>query len=291
MERRFQIAVLGVLALILLPAGVAVGEVRVSGGQVSESSVNATQEAVVSVTQQGGEQPDVRIEETSGPGGSGYQRVTVKLSQRENDSATSGAAGSADSAGAGSLTGSQALEPEEKARIQGAPAVSGGSGLSRAREIRIARDQIFARPVGDVSKDRYKALYKSAAARYGFREDWYVLAAVGWIESHHGKNMGPSSAGAMGPMQFLPSTWRTSGVDGDRDGTRNIMDPEDAIPAAARYLKLGGAPGDWTAALYTYNHSETYVNEVLESAERYRKLAKDSAVGPYKPALDARSSR
>lgn len=282
-ERGFRVAVLGVLGMILLPAGVAVGETQASGGRVFESTVNATQEATVLVDQQSGEGLDARIEAASGPDGSGSQNITVNSVQEDSVSETSGNVGSLDSAVVGAPAGNQVLPSEEKARIQNAPPASGQSKIPRQREIKIAREQIFARPVGNISKDRYKALYKSAAERYGFGEDWYVLAAVGWIESQHGGNMGPSSAGAMGPMQFLPSTWISSGVDGNGDGKRNIMDPEDAIPAAARYLKLGGAPGDWVAALYTYNHSETYVRDVLESAERYRKLAKDSSVGPYKP--------
>ena len=116
---------------------------------------------------------------------------------------------------------------------------------------------------------------------YGFGQDWYILAAVGKVESDHGENMGPSSAGAMGPMQFLPSTWENSGVDGNGDGTANILDPEDAIPAAAGYLKVGGAPHDWYRALYSYNHADWYVEKVLAVAEAYRRLAHDEDVGPY----------
>src|SRR5919202_1690142 len=81
--------------------------------------------------------------------------------------------------------------------------------------------------------------------------------------------MGPSSAGALGPMQFLPSTWREYGVDGNEDGVAKIMDPEDAIPAAAAYLKDGGAPEDWYAALYTYNHDGRYVRKVLGVTKGY----------------------
>jgi membrane-bound lytic murein transglycosylase B len=104
---------------------------------------------------------------------------------------------------------------------------------------------------------------------------------VGKVESNHGENMGPSSAGAMGPMQFLPSTWETAGVDGDGDGVANIMDPRDAIPASARYLRSGGAPRDWYRALFTYNHADWYVVKVLGVAEGYRRLANDNTVGPY----------
>lgn len=139
----------------------------------------------------------------------------------------------------------------------------------------------MARSVEEIPYKRYVQIYKTAAKRYGFTEDWYVLAAVGKVESDHGQNLGPSSAGAMGPMQFLPSTWQEFGVDGNGDGEANIMDPEDAIPAAASYLKYGGAPKDFSAALFTYNRSGSYVREVLGIAEGYRRLAKDDEVEPY----------
>ena len=152
---------------------------------------------------------------------------------------------------------------------------------SRERELEIARDEILAQPVEPIPYEEYVRLYKESADRYGFAGDWYVLAAVGKIESNHGENMGPSSAGAMGPMQFLPSTWSSYGVDGDGDGQANIMDPDDAIPAAAAYLRAGGAPDDWYAALFTYNRAGWYVEEVLAIAESYRRIHGDDTVGPY----------
>jgi membrane-bound lytic murein transglycosylase B len=124
-------------------------------------------------------------------------------------------------------------------------------------------------------------LYRASATKYGFGPDWYILAAVGKVESNHGQAMGPSSSGAMGPMQFMPTTWETSGVDGNGDGVANVMDPEDAIPAAASYLEDGGAPRDWYRALYSYNHADWYVKKVLAVAEAYRRLAEDESVGPY----------
>lgn len=147
-------------------------------------------------------------------------------------------------------------------------------------EAEIARDDIVVEPV-DLPVDTYMKLYKKAAADYGFARDWYVLAAVGEIESNHGENMGPSTSGALGPMQFLPSTWKYAGVDGNGDGEANIMDPRDAIPAAARYLQVGGAPDDWYAALYSYNHADWYVDQVLAVAEGYRQANGDTKTAPY----------
>ena len=168
------------------------------------------------------------------------------------------------------------------------PATAEGRGAQdRQRELEISREDIVTRVVAPIPYEEYVRLYRESAERYGFGDDWYVLAAVGKIESNHGENMGPSSAGAMGPMQFLPSTWSSYGVDGDGDGGANIMDPKDAIPAAAAYLRAGGAPGDWYAALFTYNRAGWYVEEVLAIAESYRRTHGDDNVGPYlDPATD-----
>ncbi|MEJ7840780.1 MAG: lytic murein transglycosylase [Rubrobacter sp.] len=175
----------------------------------------------------------------------------------------------------------QELEVEERARILKSRAASGGGTAGKEYQLGVARNDIVARPVEPIPKKEYIELYKESARKYGFGRDWYVLAAIGQVESNHGQNMGPSTAGAMGPMQFMPSTWATSGVDGNGDGTANVMDPRDAIPAAAGYLKEGGAPGDWYAALYSYNHADWYVKKVFAVAEGYRRLAKDDRVQPY----------
>lgn len=117
----------------------------------------------------------------------------------------------------------------------------------------------------------YRELYMQAATRCPGLS-WTVLAAIGQVESGHGRNMGPSSAGALGPMQFLPSTWRRYGVDGDGDGRRNIWDPYDAVPAAADYLCRNGAGSGGKglyAAVFAYNHSDTYVRNVLAIAAAY----------------------
>jgi soluble lytic murein transglycosylase-like protein len=111
----------------------------------------------------------------------------------------------------------------------------------------------------------YFALYRSAAATCPGMQ-WSLLAAVGQVESGHGRNVGPSSAGAVGPMQFMPATFAAYAVDGDRDGKRDAFNPADAIYTAARYLCQaggGGSPSGVRAALFTYNHAQWYVDLVL----------------------------
>jgi len=70
-------------------------------------------------------------------------------------------------------------------------------------------------------------------------------------------------------MQFMPATWQAYGVDGNRDRRKDIMDPEDAIPAAARYLKASGAPKDMQRAVFAYNHAQWYVDKVLALAKTF----------------------
>ena len=168
----------------------------------------------------------------------------------------------------------QRLKAAERARIQESAAATG-------YEPDAEHDDIVATDVDAISTKQYMELYRASANEYGFGPDWYILVAVGKVESNHGESIGTSSAGAMGPMQIMPTTWETSGVDGNGDGVANVMDPEDAIPAAASYLADGGAPQDWYRALYSYNHADWYVKKVLAVAEAYRRLANDERVGPY----------
>jgi hypothetical protein len=117
---------------------------------------------------------------------------------------------------------------------------------------------------------RLVPIYMEAAARYhlGPRGP-SILAAINWNETSFGANLGPSSAGAEGWMQFLPESWAVYGVDADHDGVKDPNDPWDAIFAAARLLRADGAPADWHGAIFSYNHADWYVAEVLADAERF----------------------
>ncbi|MGH8969166.1 MAG: lytic transglycosylase domain-containing protein, partial [Actinomycetes bacterium] len=114
----------------------------------------------------------------------------------------------------------------------------------------------------------YRAIYV-AAARTCKGLSWTVLAAIGQVESGHGRNTNTSYAGAQGPMQFLPSTFAAYGVDGDGDGDIDIHDPVDAIFSAAGYLCANGAGRGGDAlyrAIWHYNHADWYVQLVLRLA-------------------------
>jgi hypothetical protein len=96
--------------------------------------------------------------------------------------------------------------------------------------------------------------YKAASAATGV--PWPYLAAINLVETRMGRIRGVSTAGAQGPMQFLPSTWASVGQGGDIDSYH------DAIFGAARYLQHNGAPADMHSAIWNYNHAEAYVSAV-----------------------------
>jgi cell wall-associated NlpC family hydrolase len=148
----------------------------------------------------------------------------------------------------------------------------------------------------------YLRLYQQTGQRYGV--PWNVLAAIGKIESDHGRDTSPGSgvrsgtnyAGAAGPMQIgvgglagnnwggqprHPASQKTGGVgvDGDGDGWADVHDPADAIPGAARFLLAHGAPANLQHAVFAYNPSTTYVGNVLTQAARY-------TAGNFQPVAD-----
>jgi murein DD-endopeptidase MepM/ murein hydrolase activator NlpD len=112
-----------------------------------------------------------------------------------------------------------------------------------------------------------RQLWQRAGAAYGI--PWNVLAAINKIESNFGQNMGPSSAGAIGWMQFMPSTWLRWGVDADGDGVADPWNATDAVYAAARYLAAADGQSDISRAVFSYNHADWYVQEVLDLARVY----------------------
>ena len=119
------------------------------------------------------------------------------------------------------------------------------------------RTRLHRRPLETTPLALLRQFYSEADARY--RVPWSYLASINYIESDFGRAAVESSAGALGPMQFMPATWAAYG-HGD------VHDPHDAILGAASYLARSGAPSDMPAALWRYNHDGDYVEAVSRLA-------------------------
>ncbi len=104
-------------------------------------------------------------------------------------------------------------------------------------------------------------VYQAAAFQYDV--PWQVLAGINEIETDYGADLSVSSAGALGWMQFMPGTWLQYGVDATDAGYADPYNPVDAVFAAARYLHAAGASHHLRAAIFSYNHSQEYVESVL----------------------------
>jgi hypothetical protein len=122
-----------------------------------------------------------------------------------------------------------------------------------------------------------RSIWQAAGNAYGI--PWTVLAAINKVETDFGRNLGPSSAGAIGWMQFMPSTWARWGVDANGDGIADPDNPTDAIFSAAHYLAGCGGQFDIAAAVYCYNHATWYVNDVLSLAAQYAQGGVGGVVG------------
>ncbi len=149
-------------------------------------------------------------------------------------------------------------------------AVTVGAGIVSGAIAGVASGASVRTPAAaaDIPAD-YLALYQEAGAASGV--PWQLLAAIGKVESDHGRNPAayrPNEAGAQGPMQFISSSWaRYRGSSGSPHP--DINDPRDAIFAAAAYLRVAGAPGDIPRAIYAYNHAWWYVDMVLRQMRAY----------------------
>ena len=140
-----------------------------------------------------------------------------------------------------------------------------------------------------LSSSQLLSLWQRAGNAYSI--PWQVLAAINKVESNFGRNMGPSSAGAVGWMQFMPSTWVEWGIDANGDGVADPWNPEDAVFSAARYLAAAGGATNLPRAVYAYNHADWYVNEVLGLADLYDQGASTTfALDRLQVDLDAAQS-
>jgi membrane-bound lytic murein transglycosylase B len=123
--------------------------------------------------------------------------------------------------------------------------------------------------LGEIVPKEYIPYYKAAGERYGV--DWSVLAAIHETETNFSRDPKMiSSVGAIGHMQFMPSTFAKYGVDGDGDGFRSAWNLQDSVFSAANYLSASGFKKEPRKAIWSYNHADWYVNKVIAEAERIK---------------------
>ena len=188
---------------------------------------------------------------------------TVVLQRKQKPTAAEGATGT--TGATGKVIGlTTAAETAAQGNVAEAPQVVAaqlggleeelaGSAVS-AQALSFYRIPLFLLPI-----------YQAAAVQYGV--PWEVLAAINEIETDYGNDLSVSTAGAVGWMQFMPSTWLQYGVDALDTGYADPYNPVDAVFAAARYLKAAGAAKNLSAAILSYNHSSEYVQSVLLRAK------------------------
>jgi murein DD-endopeptidase MepM/ murein hydrolase activator NlpD len=201
---------------------------------------------------------------------------TLKHNQSLGD-ASGGVGNSGGGVTAPSATGGVQLP--EKARSGGSQYSSGGTPTETNPTATIAAFGPAPIGVPNFVIDSFEIppfllpIYQACGTEYGI--PWEVLAAINKIETGFGTNLGTSTAGAIGWMQFLPSSWEAYGLDANGDGRKDPYNPVDAICAAAHLLKVSGGNSDLYGAIFSYNHADWYVQEVLANARAYGKLPPD----------------
>jgi membrane-bound lytic murein transglycosylase B len=176
-------------------------------------------------------------------------------SKRESAAASTTQPGEATTTGNGATGANNvAAAPNVVAAQIGALAAELSGSAASTQALAFYRIPLFLLPI-----------YQAASVQYGV--PWQILAAINEIETNYGTDLSVSTAGAVGWMQFMPSTWLQYGVDALNSGYADPYNPVDAIFAAARYLRAAGAATNLHAAILAYNHSEEYAQSVLLRAK------------------------
>ena len=191
------------------------------------------------------------------PASTGKPASAGKTQRKSKSTTTSTGGASSPSETSTTASGPSNVAPAPQlvaGQAQALAAVLDGTGGASAQALDFYRIPLFLLPI-----------YQAAAVQYDV--PWPVLAAINEIETDYGTDLSVSSAGAVGWMQFEPSTWLQYGVDALNAGYADPYNPVDAIFAAARYLNAAGAAHNLSAAILAYNHSQEYVESVLLRAK------------------------
>ena len=165
------------------------------------------------------------------------------------------------------------LQRDELAQLPSDSEIAAGLAAASAASREGPKPSALA--LSDIPDEHLKLYRRAALTCPGL--PWTALAAIGSVESSHGRTTAPgvtsgaNFAGAMGPMQFLADTWAAYGVDGDGNGVADVYHATDAAFGAANYLCHSGAgdPSRLAEAIWAYNHAGWYVADVLSRAAAY----------------------
>jgi|HubBroStandDraft_2_1064218.scaffolds.fasta_scaffold00010_5 murein DD-endopeptidase MepM/ murein hydrolase activator NlpD len=222
---------------------------------VTPSSPSGEQEPGTATPAAEPQAPQVQAEHAQGASPSGS--ATPRRAHARSKGMAGGEAGASEGPGAGALRAKQK-----------APGVGGLRSLTPSLPLDLSA------PIAGVPDFFIESfqippfllpIFQAAGTAYGL--PWQVLAAINEVETDYGRDLSVSSAGAEGWMQFLPSEWAEYGIDANGDGYKDPYNPADAIFAAARYLRAAGGDTNIRAAVYSYNHSQAYVESVMLRAQ------------------------
>jgi Transglycosylase SLT domain len=227
-------------------------------GQTTTSTPTSTQAPSPASTPASGDAPEVpkvvlqRRQKTT-PSKRASSNLSATAPKSQSAQPTTGGA-NASKGGASSGPNNVAQPPQLVAAQAKALAAELAGSAASAQALAFYRIPLFLLPI-----------YQAAAVQYGV--PWQILAAINEIETDYGSDQSVSTAGAVGWMQFEPSTWLQYGVDAQDAGYADPYNPVDAIFAAARYLRAAGAESNLRGAILAYNHSEEYADSVLLRAK------------------------
>jgi murein DD-endopeptidase MepM/ murein hydrolase activator NlpD len=237
-------------------------------GEVEAAPIEAPSPPAAAPTEGSGFQAGATIDAGEATGGNGKPVV--------HNQSIGGGGNGASNGGVSAPPATAGVQPPATGASGGSAYLNGGSPSPKNPSVTIA--PFAPAPIGvpNFVIDSFEIppfllpIYQACGTEYGI--PWEILASINKIETAFGTNLNVSSAGAMGWMQFIPSSWETYGVDANGDGRKDPYNPVDAICAAGNYLKAAGGRDDLYGAIFAYNHADWYVQEVMLYARAYGKL-------------------